>query len=107
MHNAFNGLMDRSDPAFDAQIRLVLNEMTGRYDVKYHHLRHRDAGNRLLIEVHLLFPNGSSLVKAHEVATCIEQLVETSFGKPTELVTHLEPIEEHDEVHARLLGRTD
>lgn len=107
LHNAFNGLMDRSDPSLDNKIRKVLNEVTQRYDVRFHNLRHRDAGNRLLIEVHLLFPSTFSIVQAHEVATCIEQLVETNFAKPTELVTHLEPIEDHDEVHARLLGRGD
>lgn len=105
LHDAFNGLMDRSDLSLDSKIRHVLDEVTKRYEVRYHNLRHRDAGNRLLIEVHLLFPSGFSLVQAHEVSTRIEQHVETSFAKPTEMVTHLEPLEDHDEVHSRLLGR--
>lgn len=106
LHNSFNGLMDRSNLALDQQIRQVLNDATRAHEVTYHRLRHRDAGNRLMIEVHLLFPSTFSLVQAHEAATCIEQIVETRFTKPTELVTHLEPIEDHDEIHARLLGHS-
>jgi len=105
LHQAFNGLMDRTDSSLERKIKEVLNEATSRYDVKYHQLRYRDAGNRLLIEVHLLFPNTFSLLQAHELATCIELDIEMAFAKPTELVTHLEPLEEKDEEHSRLLGQ--
>ena len=105
LYNAFHGLMDRTNPALDQKIRTLLNEAVEKYKIRCHNIRHRDAGNRLLIEVHLLFPNDLSLSRAHEVATHIEQQVETSFKKPTELITHLEPIEGHDEIHARVLGR--
>jgi cation diffusion facilitator family transporter len=105
LHNAFHGLMDRTDPELDSCIRRLLDEATEKYKVKYHNLRQRNTGNRLLIEVHLLFPNNFSIPWAHEVATHIEQLLEVAFEKPTEVVTHLEPIEGHDEIHARLLGR--
>lgn len=104
LKNSFHGLMDRSDQQLDKQIRFLLDETVKIYKVNYHHLRHRDAGNRLLIEVHLLFPSNISISVAHEVATYIEQSIEKAFAKPTELVTHLEPIEGHDEIHMRLLG---
>lgn len=105
LHNAFHGLMDRADPSLDGKIRTLLNTISEEYRIHYHHLRHRDAGNRLLIEVHLLFPCNLSISKAHELATRIEQKVESAFEKPTELITHLEPIEGHDEIHTRVLGR--
>lgn len=104
LHKAFHGLMDRTDPALDLKIRRFLTEAVKKYQVRYHNVRHRNAGNRLLIEVHLLFPNDFSISEAHEVATNIESSIEMEFEKPTELVTHLEPIEGHDEIHARLLG---
>ncbi len=105
LKNSCDGLMDRSGPRLDRKIRQLLDEVTQRYQVSYHNLRHRDAGNRLMIEVHLLFPSGYSIAQAHEVATRIEQSIESQFDKPTELISHLEPLEGHDEIHAKLLGR--
>jgi cation diffusion facilitator family transporter len=102
--HACHGLMDRSDLALDDRIRRLLNQAAEKYKVNYHNLRHRNAGNRLMIEVHLLFPKDFSIFKAHELATHIENEVANGFEKPTELVTHLEPYEGHDEIHARLLG---
>lgn len=104
LYSAFHGLMDRSDVAHDRDIRQILNRATEKYQIGYHNLRHRNAGNRLMIEVHLLFPSEYSICKAHELATNIEHELESAFDKPTELVTHLEPLEGHDEIHTRLLG---
>jgi cation diffusion facilitator family transporter len=104
LYNAFHGLMDRTDEALDQRIRLVLTQAAKKYQISYHNLRHRNAGNRLMIEVHLLFPSEFSIFKAHELATHIEQEVASRFEKPTELVTHLEPLEGHDEIHTRVLG---
>ncbi|NGX60954.1 MAG: Ferrous-iron efflux pump FieF [Chlamydiae bacterium] len=102
---AFHGLMDRIDPKLDEEIREKLERMTEAHQVSYHHLRHRNAGNRLVIEVHLLFPEDLALSSAHEIATLIEKKMERSFAQPTELVTHLEPLEGHDAIHTALLGR--
>ncbi len=105
IYNAFHGLMDRADLTLDAEIRTILDEETAVRGVHFHHLRHRNAGNRLLIEVHLLFSCGLPIDQAHELATQIEHKVEEAFAQPTELITHLEPLEGHDEIHTRVLGR--
>ncbi len=101
IYNAFHGLMDRADPSLDAEIRALLEEETSKMGIRFHHLRHRNAGNRLMVEVHLLFSCNLAISKAHELATQIERKVEESFDKPTELITHLEPIEGQDENHKR------
>lgn len=103
--NAFHGLMDRADPLLLARVKDLLDNEVKAEQVQYHRLRLRDAGNRLLIEVHLMFPSSLRIVDAHEIATSIEKKMEMSLDKPVEMVTHLEPIEGHDEVHVRLLGR--
>jgi len=103
--NAFHGLMDRTDPQLDQDIRVLLEQETELRGICFHHLRHRNAGNRLIIEAHLLFPQDLPIVKAHEMATQIELKMEKAFNQPTEFITHLEPLEGHDEVHNRLLGR--
>ncbi|MCC5833053.1 MAG: cation transporter [Chlamydiales bacterium] len=104
IYSSFHGLMDRVDPSQDAQIRSLLEQETSKRGVRFHHLRHRNAGNRLIIEVHLLFSCELAICKAHELATQIERAVNENFEQPTELITHLEPLEGHDEIHNRLLG---
>lgn len=105
IRNAFHGLMDRVDPELDKKIHALLKKETKDKGICFHHLRHRNAGNRIIFEVHFLFPSDITLTKAHELATRIECKIEKSFNRPTELISHLEPYEGHDEVHKRLLGR--
>lgn len=105
IYSSFQGLMDRANPEEGSRIKKFLEDETSSYNIRFHHLRYRDAGNRLLIEVHLMFPCEMPICKAHEIATALEQKMEMAFVKPTELVTHLEPIEGHDEIHSRVLGR--
>lgn len=105
IRNSVHGLMDQVDPKLDARIRKLLDKETSALVIGYHHLRHRNAGNRLLIEVHLLFPKDLPIAKAHELATVLERKIESAFSEPTEFVTHLEPLEGHDEIHHQVLGR--
>jgi len=105
IRNAIRGLMDETDPKIDEKIYAQLKKLSGEYKIAFHRLRHRNAGNRLLIEVHLLFPDTLSISKAHEVATQMEKHVEEYFDLPVEFISHLEPFEGHDEIHTQLLGR--
>lgn len=104
VRNSIGGLMDKTNPQTDKKIRAILQRQVDKYQIEYHHLRHRNAGNRLIIEVHLLFPKHLSIAEAHEIATLIEKDVEQLIDQPTELITHLEPIEGHDEIHQQVLG---
>jgi len=103
IRRSIGGLMDESDPAIDAQIEAVLVRETAKRNVKFHGLRHRNAGTKLLIEFHLLFHENVSLSQAHEEATLIEQEIHKAFAHETEVISHLEPLEGHDEIHERLL----
>jgi divalent metal cation (Fe/Co/Zn/Cd) transporter len=51
--------------------------------------------------VHLLFPYDISLGAAHEVATRLEDELPDRVGIELELVTHLEAVEDHGQVHSR------
>ena len=103
MRRSIAGLMDESDPEIDSEIQTILERETEKYNVRFHGVRHRNAGNKLLIEVHLLFHERVSVAEAHEEATKIEQAVCKAFPMRTEVISHLEPIEGHDEVHERLI----
>lgn len=95
------GLLDYADPEAEARMREILTELTSSQNVEYHGLRLRETGGRFLAEVHLLFPYDSSLGEAHEKATRIETAIEQGFGRPVEVVTHLEASEDHAERHTR------
>jgi cation diffusion facilitator family transporter len=101
------GLMDYADPAMGARIRSQLDKMCAEHDIKYHDLRYRSTGARLLIEVHLLFPYHTHVGRAHAIATDVETRLPPAIGTPAEVITHLEAIEDHDSVHRTPYPETD
>ena len=103
IRRSIGGLMDESDPKVDATLQALLQRETEKYGIAFHHLRHRNAGNKLLVEFHLLFHQNVTIRKAHEQATLIEKEIQKAFENNTEIISHLEPIEGHDEIHEKLL----
>ncbi|UCF35860.1 MAG: cation transporter [Acidobacteriota bacterium] len=99
VRRSIEGLMDYSDPEVGRQIRDTLDEMSEGGDFQYHGVRFRDLGHRLSIELHLLFPYGWPLGEAHRIATDVEDRIQSSLDRPTDVVTHLEAVEDHGKVH--------
>jgi len=101
IRQSIGGLMDEVDPTTQAQIRRLLIEMTSEAGVEFHGLRHRNAGNTNWVEFHLLFPKDTSLESAHSLATKIEERIQQDSTMRTEVISHLETLEDHHEVHSR------
>jgi cation diffusion facilitator family transporter len=101
IRRSVGGLMDEVDSGIQTRILEILREMTSEAGVEFHGLRHRNAGNTIWVEFHLLFPNTTSLKSAHDLATRIEERIEQGLGSRAEVITHLETLEDHDLVHAR------
>jgi cation diffusion facilitator family transporter len=101
MRQSVGGLMDEGDPETEEKIRLVLEGMTRLCGVEFHGLRHRNAGNTVWVEFHLLFPQDITLGEAHSVATRIEDRVRQELGARAEIISHLESLEDHYEVHSQ------
>ncbi len=93
------GLMDESKSELRNSILKVLDLETLTHGLKYHELRFRESGNLVWIEFHLLFPKGTLLEDAHLKATEIETSIKNSLNTSVNIVTHLEPLERHDELH--------
>lgn len=93
------GLLDYVDPDLDTRIRQELDRICTDLGVRYHELRFRNTGTRLLIEVHLLFAYLAPVGRAHEIATEVEARLALALDSPASVVTHLEAVEGHDEVH--------
>ncbi len=93
------GLMDAADPEVQARLVAVLDAETLRRGIAYHGLLHRNAGDRLWVECHLLFAADTPLAAAHRTATAIEHAIAATLGSRTHVTTHLECAADHDAVH--------
>jgi divalent metal cation (Fe/Co/Zn/Cd) transporter len=92
--------MDSADPTFHQKIVGLLDRATSEQGIRYHGLRHRSLGNAYWVEVHLLFPQSTSIGEAHRVATGIEEMVAGKLEPRGYVTTHLEAIEDHHHVHS-------
>jgi cation diffusion facilitator family transporter len=93
------GLLDYSDPEAGRRIRERLDAICAELSIQYHGVRFRTTGYRQIIEVHLLFPRLTSVSEAHALATTLEERLPAELGMPAEVITHLEALEDHAEVH--------
>lgn len=99
IRRSIGGLMDEADPEIERKLRDLLRQEAEKHHIQFHRLRHRDSGNKLFIDVHLLFPKNTPIEHAHAVATKIEHLIDDIFSVSVEATTHLEPLEGHDVAH--------
>jgi len=93
------GLLDYSDPRTGRKIRERLDAICSELNIQYHGVRFRTTGYRQIIEVHLLFPRLTSVSEAHRMATVLEERLPLDLGFPAEVITHLECVEDHADVH--------
>jgi cation diffusion facilitator family transporter len=94
-----SGLMDYSEPAMATTLGDGMDAICSRLGIRYHGLRFRNTGYRILVDVHLLFPHEFPVGEAHRMATVIEQELPERVRRPLEVTTHLESQEDHGEVH--------
>lgn len=99
VRQSVGGLMDEANPDLEKKIHAVLKTETEKRHLTYHELRYRDSGISVWIEFHLLFPKGTMLEVAHMVSTEIEANLASALDQKTRIVTHLEPVDDHDNIH--------
>ena len=99
IRQATGGLMDEGNEKLGKMIKNILDFESAKLGLKYHQLRYRESGEIIWIEFHLLFPRGTLLEEAHHIATELEMVIQEELKSRTNIVTHLEPLELHNEVH--------
>lgn len=99
VRQSVGGLMDEADKITEEKIKNFLDEESKKRGIEYHQLRCRNSGNAVWVEFHLLFPNATLLEHAHHVSTEIETALHRLMETRTHIITHLEPMESHDEIH--------
>lgn len=102
IRQSVGGLMDEGNPELEQRLRSILDAETVKRGLRYHELRYRSTGNSVWVDFHLLFPRGSFIEDAHWKATEIEAAIKSSLPTPVTIVSHLEPIEGHDQTHQKL-----
>ncbi|MEW5873385.1 MAG: cation diffusion facilitator family transporter [Chloroflexota bacterium] len=75
-----------------ASVRSILDSYQSQ-DVKYHALRSRQAAARNFLAVHLLVPGNWTVRRGHKLAEKIEKQIIEAIPN-TNIVTHIEPIED-------------
>ncbi|HAC15721.1 MAG TPA: cation transporter [Bacteroidetes bacterium] len=104
---AFRGIMDIVDESQDKLIKEVLqNNLPGGIE-SWHGLRHRTAGRTTWIELHALFDKDIRLEEAHDIATELEKRLINAIDGDAIITIHLEPEENHNEVHDPLKGANE
>jgi cation diffusion facilitator family transporter len=96
---SITGLLDYADPEMSRRLLRGLDQLCNEYGIGHHGTRFRATGSRLIVEVHLLFPQNTSVGHAHEIATRIEQRLQQGLSTPCEITSHLESMEDHSEIH--------
>ena len=104
LRQSAGGLMDESNSELEKSIHKIIDNETSTRGLKYHQLRFRESGNTVWIEFHLLFSKGTLLDDAHQSATEIETSLKKMLNTSVNVVTHLEPLERHDEIHKETHG---
>lgn len=99
MKESLGGLMDEADLAVEKNLRECLDADCEARGLSYHNLRHRHSGRTHWVEFHLVFPDGTPVREAHEVATGMEGRVAALLGPDVRVISHLEPrsAEHHEE----------
>lgn len=107
VRQSVGGLMDEGDPQLARTITEILQRETKARGLVFHEVRHRNAGTTIWVEFHLLFPRGTKIEDAHWKATEIEAILKSSLPLPMNVLTHLEPLEDHDKPHIQLKAATE
>ncbi len=100
VRQSIGGLMDEGNKDTADAIKNILDQETISKGLEYHQLRYRESGNVLWLEFHLLFPKGTLLEDAHNVATDLEIIIKRNLNSHCNIITHLEPLDLHDEIHS-------
>ena len=91
VRQSFDGLMDAADPSVEKLLRETLVVETGKRGLDFHQLRYRHTGRTHWVELHLVFPDGTTVEAAHSTATEIEAAINAKLEPAARIITHLEP----------------
>jgi cation diffusion facilitator family transporter len=99
MRDAVRGLLDFADPAVAERLQQTVSSLCDDMGIEWHGLRFRSTGQRLVVLIHLPFPQNTSVGEAHRLATEFEERLPERLQQPVEVITHIESAEDHETIH--------
>ena len=99
LRRSISGLMDYSDPAVAGELERQVAALCQDLGIRYHQIRFRSTGRRVLVDLHVLFPYETPVGRAHELATTLEEQLRLRVPFEVEVASHIESIEDHENVH--------
>ena len=94
IRESMNSMLDASLPEEEEKIiHLVLDQYSDKY-LEYHRLRTRKSGPQRHIDLHMVVPKCSIIIKAHLLCDQIEGELKTMLPHIEEVLIHIEPCEE-------------
>ena len=100
MRSAVQGLMDHTNDFYENKARAALETFCFEHHISFHRQRLRESGQRVYVDFHIVFPDGTPIETAHQFASEAEQCVVDVIDHPSEVMSHLESEhlpEGHDE----------
>ena len=94
MRQAFQGLMDTSEPELLEEIAQVLARHRKDTWIDIHRLRARRSGSRVLIDFHLILPRDFTLDEVHREVKDLERIFNAHFGGLADILVHTDPCED-------------
>jgi cation diffusion facilitator family transporter len=73
----------------ERQIIETINSVNGALNP--HNLKTRKVGNNIVIDVHIEVGQNLNVVRAHDIATNVEEKLRSEFGHNTQISVHIEP----------------
>jgi cation diffusion facilitator family transporter len=99
LRRAVSGLMDYSDPEVARELEPHVEKLATELGINFHQVRFRHTGQRVLVDMHVLFPYGTPVGEAHRLATALEEQLPGRVPFEVEVATHIESLEDHEDVH--------
>lgn len=99
MRSSVDGLMDKTNPGLEQKARTTIEDFCSEHNLAFHRLRLRESGQRVYVDLHVLFPVGTPIERAHLLATSLENAVAAQMPVAADVTTHLESKDhppEHD-----------
>lgn len=90
MRNSAGGLMDRTNAEYEQAGRAALQSFCDAHHTSYHRFRLRESGQRVYVDFHIVFEDGTTIEDAHRMATEAEQCVVDAIDHSVEVLSHLE-----------------
>lgn len=91
LRSAVNGLMDKTNYELEQLAVSALTEFCNNNNTTFHRLRLRETGQRIYVDFHIVFQDGTPIERAHKLATKAENAVAASLSAgAVDVISHLE-----------------